>query len=215
MSISQTREYDHSPEEDPATSDGEDLLGENTPSSSPSHASTSDPAPLPEAIPALNEPDPESQFQPQPQVETQTDSTLRARGTTSHTQDRDSLLGTSTGVQPQITTTTESLLTHNRTEQEALTTSLLTMASALKNSSKAFSTSLENEKDIVDRAAEGMDKNTTGLEQASKKMGMLRSMSEGRGWWGRMLLYAWIAGLALLAVLIVFVGPKFRFSNSF
>jgi hypothetical protein len=85
------------------------------------------------------------------------------------------------------------------------------MASALKNSTKAFSSSLEEEKEIVDRAAEGMDKNTTGLEQASRKMGLLRSMSEGRGWWGRMLLYAWIAGLALLAVLLVFVGPKLRF----
>lgn len=85
------------------------------------------------------------------------------------------------------------------------------MASALKASSQSFASSLEDEKDILDRATQGMDKNELGLEAATRRMGMLRSMTEGRGWWGRMLMYAWIAGLALLAVLIVFVGPKFRF----
>jgi hypothetical protein len=85
------------------------------------------------------------------------------------------------------------------------------MASALKDSSKAFASTLESEKSTLNRAAEGLDKNELGLEAASKRMGYLRSMTEGRGWWGRMLMYAWIAGLMVLAILIVFVGPKFRF----
>ncbi|TVY15641.1 hypothetical protein LARI1_G005688 [Lachnellula arida] len=191
------------------SSEGEDLLGANTPSSSPSRASAPSPIQAPEPTSPL---DSQPSIQPQPQPQTETESTLRARNPTLF-EARSELLGASsaTSTSPPITSTTEALLTHNRTEQEALTTSLLNMASALKSSSKAFSSSLESEKDIVDRAAEGMDKNTTGLEQASRKMGMLRSMSEGRGWWGRILLYAWIAGLAVLAFALVFVGPKLRF----
>lgn len=85
------------------------------------------------------------------------------------------------------------------------------MATALKNSSQAFSSSLESEKSTLDRATEGLDKNEMGLEAASKRMGYLRSMTEGRGWWGRMMMYAWIAGLMVIAILLVFVGPKLRF----
>jgi hypothetical protein len=49
------------------------------------------------------------------------------------------------------------------------------------------------------------------MEAAGKRMGMLRRMTEGKGWFGRMMLYAWIAGLWVVAILLVFVGPKFRF----
>lgn len=106
---------------------------------------------------------------------------------------------------------TEKLLSFNRYEQEDLTASLLTMAQALKASSQAFSSSLESEKEIVDRATEGLDKNTTGMGQAEKRMGTLRRMTEGRGWFGRLLIYAWIAGLWLVALVIVLVLPKLRF----
>lgn len=103
------------------------------------------------------------------------------------------------------------MLTHNRTEQEQLTGSLLAMASALKESSRAFATSLEEEKSVLDSATTGLDKNELGLEAAQRRMGYLRTMTEGKGWWGRMLMYAWIAGLMVLAILIVFVMPKLRF----
>jgi len=63
----------------------------------------------------------------------------------------------------------------------------------------------------MDRAVRGLDKNTTGMEAAGKRMGLLKRMSEGKGWWGRMMLYAWIAGLWVVAILLVFVGPKLRF----
>lgn len=64
---------------------------------------------------------------------------------------------------------------------------------------------------MVDRAVQGLDKNVTGMDAAGRRMGMLRRMTEGRGWWGRMLMYAWIIGLWLVAVFIVYLGPKLRF----
>lgn len=105
----------------------------------------------------------------------------------------------------------EKLLTHNRTEQETLTTSLLTMAQALNASQKAFQDSLDADTKALDRAVDSLDKNTSGLEAAQKRMGLLSRMSEGKGWWGRMMLYAWIFGLAFLAFFIVAFMPKLRF----
>ncbi|TAQ84638.1 hypothetical protein B7494_g7040 [Chlorociboria aeruginascens] len=91
----------------------------------------------------------------------------------------------STGIS---TATTEALLTHNRTEQETLTASLLSMAQQLKATSNAFASSLESEKPLIDNTMEGLDKNERGMEAARKRMGYLRTMTEGRGWWGRMLI---------------------------
>jgi hypothetical protein len=86
------------------------------------------------------------------------------------------------------------------------------MASQLKASSQSFSASLESEKTILESATTGLDKNEQGMEAAQKRVGALRKLTEGRGWWGRMLMYAYIAGLMVLAILIVFVMPKLRFS---
>ena len=106
---------------------------------------------------------------------------------------------------------TESLLSHNRTEQEALTNSLLSMAQALKLQSIYFGSTLESEKTILNRAVEGLDKNTTGMVAAGQRMGTLKRMTEGKGWWDRIKLYALIAALWFLAFSIVFILPKFRF----
>ncbi len=106
---------------------------------------------------------------------------------------------------------TETLLSHNRSEQENLTTSLLSLAQALKQSSLQFGSSMESEKEVLTRASGGLDKSSQGMEAAWKKMGMLRKMSEGQGWWGRMKLYAMIFGLWIAAFTIVFIGPKLRF----
>ncbi|KAK2072473.1 hypothetical protein P8C59_006825 [Phyllachora maydis] len=100
-----------------------------------------------------------------------------------------------------------------RAEQEELYESLARMASNLKASSKAFATTLEEDKDVINRAAEGLNKNEQGLDAASRRMGTLRRMTEGKGWWGRMLLYAWVYGLMVVLVLVVFVMPKLRFST--
>lgn len=111
---------------------------------------------------------------------------------------------------PKLEATEQSLSTQ-RLEQEDLTSSLLSLASQLKASSQSFQSTLDNEKSVLDRAVTGMDKTTSTMEAAGQRMGMLRKMSEGKGWWGRMMLYGWIFGLWLVAVLIVFVGPKIRF----
>jgi hypothetical protein len=116
-----------------------------------------------------------------------------------------------TNLNDNVLPPTESTLTSHRLEQESLTDSLVTLASHLKASSQAFQTSLESEKGILDRAVEGLDRNVSGMEAAGKRMGVLRRMGEGRGWWGRMLMYAWIFGLWLVAIMIVYVGPKLRF----
>ncbi|KAB8237420.1 uncharacterized protein BDW43DRAFT_265494 [Aspergillus alliaceus] len=110
----------------------------------------------------------------------------------------------------KVQSTEETLDTHRR-EQEDLTNSLLSLATQLKSSSQAFQSSLESEKSVLTRAVEGLDRTTGNMEAAERRMGLLRRMTEGKGWWGRMMLYAWIFGLWLVAVLIVFLGPKLRF----
>ncbi|EAW07520.1 uncharacterized protein ACLA_022340 [Aspergillus clavatus NRRL 1] len=120
---------------------------------------------------------------------------------------------TATGISPPASklAATEETLSLHRTEQEDLTGSLLSLASQLKASSHAFQSSLEAEKSVLARAAEGLDRTTSNMDAAEKRMGMLRRMTEGKGWLGRMMLYAWIFGLWVVAVLIVFLGPKLRF----
>lgn len=133
---------------------------------------------------------------------------------TAETSARKQLFGNQPGASTtavSTTATTEAILDHHREEQERLTESLLHMATALKSSSRAFATSLEEEKDVLGAAGSGLDKNESSLDAASRRMGALRKMSEGKGWLGRMLLYAWIFGLMVVAVLIVFVLPKLRF----
>ncbi|KAI9767791.1 MAG: hypothetical protein M1840_005472 [Geoglossum simile] len=147
-----------------------------------------------------------------PQLPQSTTSTVRARRRVSSPADGS---GRTTSSQPHpaavTVSTTETLLTHNRTEQETLTASLLSMASALKESSKLFADSLESEKAVLNRAGEGLDKNAQGMEAAKLRMGMLRRMTEGMGWWGRMMMYGWIAGLMVIALLLVGFLPKLRF----
>ncbi|KAK4546955.1 hypothetical protein LTR36_001687 [Oleoguttula mirabilis] len=105
----------------------------------------------------------------------------------------------------------ETEMSHNRNEQETLTTGLLGLARALKESSIQMGSSIESEKDVLKRAEGGLDKSAQGMEAAERKMGLLRRMSEGQGWWGRIKLYGFIFGLWLACFLLVFVGPKLRF----
>jgi hypothetical protein len=85
------------------------------------------------------------------------------------------------------------------------------MARQLKQQSLHFHQTLEGDKSVVDRALSGLDKNALGMEAAGQKMGTLRRMTEGKGWWDRMKLYALIFVLWVAAFLLVFVGPKIRF----
>ncbi|RYP31150.1 hypothetical protein DL767_005903 [Monosporascus sp. MG133] len=174
--------------------------------------------------PSIQTQSPTSRIPPEPQAAetTTTSQNLRTRAAASASQPaattatgtasaRRELFGDRKAPATTTTATTEAILDHHRAEQDRLTESLVRMATALKQSSRAFATSLEDERTVLDAAGQGLARGETGLEAATRRMGALRRMSEGRGWWGRMLLYAWIFGLAVLAVLIVFVLPKLRF----
>lgn len=106
---------------------------------------------------------------------------------------------------------TEAVLSNHRAEQEVLTESLLGMAKQLKQQSQHFNQTLEGDRGVLDRVVEGLDRSSLGMDAAGQRMGTLRRMTEGRGWWARMKLYGMIFGLWLIAFLIVFVGPKIRF----
>jgi hypothetical protein len=123
---------------------------------------------------------------------------------------KDQPAGSTTSGFSSLRATEKTLLADSATH-ENITTSLVQLASELKQRTRNFQASLESDKGIVDRVLEGLDKNMTGMEAASKRIGMLRRMSEGKGWWGRIMLYAWIFGLWIVAILLVFVGPKLRF----
>jgi len=145
---------------------------------------------------------------PNPPASTPAPPTIRNRHTTKPTTSTDK--ATATGSNTKLHDTENELSTH-RMEQEDLTSSLLTLAAQLKTSSKTFQSTLEGEKSALDRAVSGIDRTSTTMEAAGKRMGMLRKMTEGKGLWGRMMLYAWIFGLWVIAILIVYVGPKLRF----
>lgn len=114
--------------------------------------------------------------------------------------------------QPQSSLQTrEALMTSQSAEQELIKSSLVDLASALRASNVDFGRALGEEKAVLDRAAQGLDRNALGLESAERKMGTLRKMTEGQGLYGRIKLYAIIAALWVAAFLLVFVGPKLRF----
>ncbi|KAI7364262.1 hypothetical protein KC354_g5860 [Hortaea werneckii] len=101
-------------------------------------------------------------------------------------------------------------MSHNRHEQDTLTSSMLSLAQALKLSAQQMGVSIESEKEIMKRAEGGLDKSAQGMEAAERRMGMLRRMSEGQGWWGRVKLYGFIFALWVVCFLLVFLGPKLR-----
>ncbi|KAH6841104.1 hypothetical protein B0I37DRAFT_386135 [Chaetomium sp. MPI-CAGE-AT-0009] len=107
--------------------------------------------------------------------------------------------------------TTEAILDHQRSEQDALSESILKLASELKASSQAFSASLDEDREVVDRAGRGMSRTGENMEGVARTMGALQRMTEGEGWWGRMRLYAIVYGLMVVLVVVVFVLPKLRF----
>ncbi|KOS19682.1 hypothetical protein ESCO_001376 [Escovopsis weberi] len=106
--------------------------------------------------------------------------------------------------------TAEAILDQQRGEQEAILDSIRRMAGALKQSSQSFSASLESDRGRLDAAGASMEKSGLSMEAAQGRMGSLRRMTEGEGWWGRMMLYAWVYGLMLVLLIVVFVLPKLR-----
>ena len=177
----------------------------------PATQTSPEPTPAPQQPPATSQPPstepPDQKQTPQPTTTTQT---LRPRR---QDPSRAALLGrkSPTPATQQSSTTTEALLDRQRAEQDTLVENILGYASALKDSSRRFHDTLEEDKLAVERAAEGMDRAGTGMEGARRRMGVLGRMTEGKGWWGRVILYAWVYGLMVVLVLLVFALPKLRF----
>lgn len=94
---------------------------------------------------------------------------------------------------------------------ESLTTNLLDMVTQLKQQARQTQFTLSEDKGLVSRALEGLDQNVAAMGIASKGMKTLQRMNEEQGFWGRLKLQALIAGMWLVAVLLVFVAPKLRF----
>ena len=69
---------------------------------------------------------------------------------------------------------TEAQLDTHRSEQESITDDLLQMAKLLHESSVTFGRSLESEKDVLQAAQEGLDRNTTGLQKTGRSLESLR-----------------------------------------
>lgn len=96
-------------------------------------------------------------------------------------------------------------------EHEDITTSLLNMAAQLKQQARQFQFTLDQDKSVLDRALEGLDQNVSAMGLASKGMKTLQRMSEEQGFFGRLKLQLFIAGMWAVAILLVFAGPKLRF----
>ncbi|EAA27171.1 hypothetical protein GE21DRAFT_4480 [Neurospora crassa] len=122
-----------------------------------------------------------------------------------------STTATSSSQPGTISATAEAILDTQRAEQDALSESILKLATELKASSQAFSSYLEEDKETLERAGEGMNKTEQGMTRVTGKMSTLQRMTEGEGWWGRMMLYAYVYGLMVVLLLVVFVLPKLRF----
>ncbi|KAL2146065.1 hypothetical protein VTI28DRAFT_5404 [Corynascus sepedonium] len=150
--------------------------------------------------------------QPEPPVQSSsTQETAAATGSSlfGNAKQRSSALTTTPAA--GAATTAEAILDHQRAEQDALSESILRLASELKASSHAFSASLEEDREVVTRAGKGLDQTGRQLEGVTRRMGALQRLTEGEGWWGRMRLYAIVYGLMVALVLVVFVLPKLRF----
>ncbi|KAH7159947.1 hypothetical protein B0J13DRAFT_540012 [Dactylonectria estremocensis] len=164
--------------------------------------------------PTGSSPEPPTQTEP-----TQTTQVLRSRSGIStpadsgHSTDRAALFSSwrKTSAPETSTATAEAILDRQRVEQDELSNSILMMAGALKESSQRFSDTLEADKEVITRAGDGMEKTEVGMEAAQGRMGTLRKLTEGKGWWGRMILFAWVYGLMVALILLVFVMPKLRF----
>ncbi|KAK4232156.1 hypothetical protein QBC38DRAFT_464545 [Podospora fimiseda] len=174
--------------------------------------------------PLAQTPQPKQDISPPAQPTTQTTSSLRPRtnapvsppspstAPSAETTARSALFGQEkTSSSTAIIKTSEAILDHQRAEQDALSESILKLASDLKASSQAFSQSLEEDKELVESTGQRMSKTGEGMEAVTKKMGMLQRMTEGKGWWGRMYLYAIVYGLMVALILFVGVMPKLRF----
>lgn len=128
---------------------------------------------------------------------TQLSSTLRNRFATSSQQRAELFQGATATNEKEAE---QQLDLHHR-EQEELTADMLTLASALKESSVRFGAELEQEKGLLDVAKEGLDKNALGIEATGRKMDNLRK-NESIG-------YMWSILYPIIIIGLVSFTPPF------
>ena len=64
---------------------------------------------------------------------------------------------------------------------------------------------------MVERAGREMARTGEKMDGVTQKMGTLRRLTEGEGFWGRVRLYCMVYGLMIVLILFVGVMPKLRF----
>jgi len=140
------------------------------------------------------------------QADTQMAPTVRHRfPTKSAVEQRQELFGASASGAKKVTSTTvapefagtEALLDYQRSEQEAITSDLLSMAKMLKESSLEFGKNLDDEKSYLQAAREGLDRNAQGMQVAGQKMDVLRRDEN----------VSFIWSMIYLAIIVALVSP--------
>jgi len=163
---------------------------------------------------------------------TTTSNTLRSRGKPPHPspekqaagaeKDKDEAIGQTTarqllfgdrspGEPASAAAGEEALLDRHQAEQEALTEDMLRLARALKARTLETGQQLEEDGRVLGRVGQGLDTTDAGMAAAGKRMSSLARMAEGKGWWGRMMLFAMVWGMMVLLVLLFVLLPKLRF----
>ena len=105
----------------------------------------------------------------------------------------------------------EKQLEYQDSIQADLTSLLVKQAQQLKLGSLEFQKTLAEDEEVRARAEGAIGKSTDSLDIASRSMGTLRRMSEGRWWWQRYIMFILIFVLWFVAFGIVFFTPKLRF----
>lgn len=105
----------------------------------------------------------------------------------------------------------EKQLEHQDSIQADLTSMLVQQAQKLKLGSLEFQQSLAEDEETRTRAESAISKSASSMDVASRSMGALRRMSEGRWWWQRYIMFIVIFFLWFVQLAIVFIGPKLRF----
>lgn len=105
----------------------------------------------------------------------------------------------------------EKQLEHQDSIQADLTSLLVAQAQKLKLGSLEFQQSLTEDEEIRARAESAISKSASSMDVASRSMGALRRMSEGRWWWQRYIMFILIFFMWFVLLALVFIGPKLRF----
>lgn len=138
---------------------------------------------------------------PTPVASTAPASTLRrtAAGQKTEAEKRQALFGKA-GTIGAVTgeESAEAHLDEQRKQQEDITEDLLKMAKMLKESSMSFGKTLEDEKDYLDEASKGLDRNSQGMEVAGRRIEHLRKKESVSFYWS-------IIYLASIMALVGFV----------